>query len=124
MAFDKKPDDFLGSANYTAIATGGGSTLTGPGIFFKTSGATEGSNLVSTLIDTEIHQDTGDIREIIFGLCEAFFQKDNALATADKSNKMTITRDTFEDTTAGEFVRTYTFALRMNAPAFTVANES
>lgn len=124
MAFDINPDDFFGADEYDSIAAGANVSVSGPAIVFRSSGASAGSNLLSSLTDTDANETTGDVREVVFALSEAIFSKMNALATADQSNKLTVTRDTFEDTTTNEFVRTYTFSLRMNAPAFTVADES
>ena len=124
MAFDINPDDFFGSAEYTNIDNGATVSVAGPAIVFKSSGASAGSNLLSSLTDTDADQTTGDVREVVFSLCEAVFGKMDALATADKSNKLTVTRNTFEDTVNNEFVRTYTFQLRLDPPSFSVKAES
>tara|TARA_Y100000114_G_C11714432_1_gene305204 strand:+ start:577 stop:951 length:375 start_codon:yes stop_codon:yes gene_type:complete len=124
MAFDINPDDFFGSAEYTNIDNGATVSVDGPAIVFKSSGATAGSNLLSSLTDADADETTGDVREVVFALCEAVFSKMDALATADKSNKLTVTRNTFEDTVNDEFVRTYTFQLRLAPPSFSVKAES
>lgn len=126
MAFTSydNPDEFFGSANYTFLANGASSTISGPCVILKSSGASVGNNLLSTLTDTEGHETTGDTREVIFSICEAFFTKFNALASADRPNKMTVSRTTSEDSSANEFVRTYSIQLRLSPPDFDVAAES
>ena len=124
MAFDINPDDFFGADEYDNIAAGASVSVSGPAIVFRSSGASAGSNLLSTLTDTDANETTGDVREVVFALSEAVFSKMNALATADQSNKLTVTRNTFEDTATNEFVRTYTVQLRLDPPTFSVAAES
>lgn len=126
MAFTSydNPDEFFGSSDYTHIANGASATTAGPCIVLKSSGATVGSNLLSTLTDTEAADSTGDTREVVFSICEAIFTKFNALASADRPNKMTVSRTTSEDSSANEFVRTYSIQLRLSPPDFDVAAES
>ena len=126
MAFTdfNNPDEFFGTSDYTHIANGASATTAGPCIVLKSSGATEGSNLLSTLTDTDAADSTGDTREVVFALCEAMFTKFNALASADRPNKMTISRTTSEDSSADEFVRTYSIQLRLSPPNFDVADEA
>jgi len=52
---------------------------------------------------------TGDIRKILFAICEKIWTVWNALATADKATKMTVNRSSFVNETTGLITRTYTF---------------
>lgn len=127
MAFSSfdNPDEFFGNNDYTHIADGAnsGGNVDGPCIILKSSGASVGNNLLSTLTDTEANDTTGKTVEVVFSICEAIFTKFNALASEDRPTKMSVSRTTSEDSSANEFVRTYSIQLRLDPPDFTVASE-
>ena len=52
---------------------------------------------------------TGDSRKIIYAFLEEFYQWYEALPTADKPTRITISRGTNVETSPGLFTRTYSF---------------
>lgn len=91
MAFDKTPTTWLPSWSEN------GTDITVPIASFP------------ELTAGEADAATGDIRKILFALCEKIWAVWNALATGDKSTKMTVNRSSFVNETTGLITRTYTF---------------
>ena len=67
---------------------------------------------VPELAVTEIDSATGDIRKFIFALCEKFWSKWNALATADRSTKMVLTKSSSVNVATGIITSVYTFTFQ------------
>lgn len=67
---------------------------------------------------------TGDIRKILYALCEKVWGWWNALASADRATKATITKSSSVDATTGIITNVYTFTFKNSITAQDVANES
>ncbi len=112
MAFDtssyNEPQEFFG--------TGYSSDSTGITLDF--------ANALTEVTSTEADSTgSGDARKVIYGIAELLFNKYQAIPTADVPAKMTISRSTSEDNSAGEFIRNYTIQLRLEPDGFEVADE-
>lgn len=95
----------------TLSATSGGSTIditdTGTGTHTIYAGP-----LLNEVTDTEANASTGDWRKVLFGLMEMIFDKWTGTATADRPEKVSVTRSVYEDPTTLEQVNTYTVIVR------------
>lgn len=76
------------------------------------------------LTAAEADATTGDIRKIIFALCEKFWSVWNALATADKATKMNITKSSSVNTSTGIITNVYTFTFYNTITGQDVASET
>jgi|SRR6266436_1426645 len=113
MAFDAKPSTWLGA----------GYALDGTNHLISLNTVTASSNkLLKQLTDTKAHATTGDIRDVMMGVCESFFQAWTAQAAADRPAKMTISRSA-SSTTADKVVFTYTLKFTVDASTFAMAAE-
>lgn len=112
MAFDSKPSTWLG-AGYTLASSVAGFTT-------ATSG---GTVCLSELTDTEANATTGDIRKLMYAVCEKFWQAYNGTATADRPAKMRIFRSTSSNDAAGTESRSYTITFDITATGTEVASE-
>lgn len=108
-----------------------GSSFDTPDEFFTSGYSTDGSSItldfataLTEVTTAESATGTGDARKVVYGIAELLFKQYAAIPAADKPTKMTISRSTSEDTSTGEFVRTYTLQLRVDAPSFEVASET
>ena len=79
---------------------------------------------VPELAVTEIDSATGDIRKFIFALCEKFWSKWSALATADRSTKMLLTKSSSVNVSTGIITSVYTFTFQNAITAMDVADEA
>ncbi len=79
------------------------------------------SALLDELDATEANATTGDYRCIMFALLEMLYQK--MLAATPASEKVSMTRATYEDLATSELVRTYTVQIRTVASGIEVADE-
>lgn len=61
------------------------------------------------LTAAEIDSSTGDIRKFLFAFCEKCWTVWAALASADKSTKMTLNKSVSVSTTNGQITSTYSF---------------
>lgn len=66
---------------------------------------------------------TGDIRKILYALCAKCWSIWNALATADRPTKMTLTTSSSVDATTGIITNVYTFTFKNSITAQDVASE-
>jgi len=89
MAFDKTPTTWIGSWSED------GTNITVPIASFP------------ELTAAEADGSTGDIRKIAFAMFEKLFQTYNALETADRPTKWTITKTSSTNTTTGVVTNTY-----------------
>lgn len=71
----------------------------------------------------EIDSVTGDIRKMLYAICEKAWSVWNALLTADRPNKMTITKSSSVDATTGIVTNVYTFTFKNSITAQDVAVE-
>jgi hypothetical protein len=73
--------------------------------------------------DAEANATTGDARKVIFGLIDMMTRRLQAITPEHRPTKITVARSTFEDSTTGEFVKTYNFTVRTESSGFEVAPE-
>lgn len=73
---------------------------------------------------TELDAATGDIRKVLYAICEKVWSRWNALLSADRPNKMTITKSSSVDTTTGIITNVYTFTFKNSITAQDVAAEA
>ena len=68
---------------------------------------------------------TGDVREIVFGFCEAFSDRWASTATADRPDKATITTSTSVSSVSGQEVLTkiYTIRVELDVDSVDVSSE-
>lgn len=110
MAFNKAPTNWLTgySLNTNAVTvntSNAGATATFP-----------------ELTNIEANATTGDIRKIVYAVIEQLYQKFQATPTADRPNRMSVTRSS----TVGEnnnISHTYIVSLTLAATELDVANE-
>lgn len=67
---------------------------------------------------------TGDIRKLLYAFIERCWVKWNSLATADKSTKMVLAKNSFVDSTTGITTHTYTFTFQNVTTAQEVSDEA
>lgn len=79
---------------------------------------------VPELTAAEADAATGDSRKILYALCERIWSWWNALATADKATKMTITKSASINTTTGIVTNTYTLQFMNTIASQEVASET
>ena len=75
------------------------------------------------LTAAEIDSVTGDVRKFLYAICEKAWSRWNALLTADRPTKMTITKSSSVDATSGIVTNVYTFTFKNSITAQDVANE-
>jgi hypothetical protein len=75
------------------------------------------------LTAAEIDSVTGDIRKFLYAVCEKAWSVWNALLTADRPNKMTITKSSSVDAITGIVTNVYTFTFKNSITAQDVAVE-
>ena len=93
-----------------------------------TASATELTIPYSSLNDlnqTKADPDTGDIREVIYNICEAFSDKWAVTATADRPAKTTINTSSSISSSAGvdTITKTYTIRVQLAVDSVSVTNE-
>jgi len=66
---------------------------------------------------------TGDIRKILYAIVEKTWTWWNALLTADRPTKMTLTKSSSVDTSTGIVINVYTFTFKNSITAQDVAAE-
>ena len=71
----------------------------------------------------EIDATTGDIRKMLYAICEKCWSVWNALATIDKPTKMTITKSSSTNAATGLTTHNYTFTFVNSVTAQDVAPE-
>jgi len=75
------------------------------------------------LTAAEIDSSTGDIRKMLFAICEKCWSVWNALAMADKPSRMTLAKSSSINTSTGITTSTYTFTFQTVTSAQEVAAE-
>lgn len=76
------------------------------------------------LTAAEIDASTGDIRKMLYAIIEKCWTRWNALATADRSTKMVLTKSSSSDPTTGVITHVYTFTFKNTISGQEVASES
>jgi len=76
---------------------------------------------LKTLDENKSDPSTGDVREIIYNLCEAFSDKWQATASVDRPEQLTVTTSTSITSSGGEDILTKIYTIRV---ALTVENVS
>lgn len=72
----------------------------------------------------EIDSVTGDVRKFLFAFLEKCWAVYNALATADKPTKLTMSKSATVDTSTGVTTNTYVFTIKTSASSQEVVSES
>jgi len=81
-------------------------------------------SLLPDISSDEANATTGDFRKLMYGLIEGLYSKYNEVPTDDKPSKMILNRSTGENSSTGEFVRTYSIQFTLDATGFEVASET
>lgn len=76
------------------------------------------------LTAAELDAATGDIRKVLYAICEKSWLRWAALATADRCTKMTLTKSSSVDSVTGVITNVYTFTFRNSITAQDVADEA
>ena len=116
MAFTKAPSGWLGEG-YTLSGSG-----TTAAINFGISGNTAAT--LPEITTDEANASTGDIRKIYYGIAEQMYQSFLAKATADRPNRMNITKLSNVDSTTGLITTNYTIQFVLAATGVDVTSES
>ena len=116
MAFTKAPSGWLG-AGYSVSGSG-----TTAAINFGISGNT--NETLPEITTAEANASTGDIRMIYYGIVEKLFQAYLAKATADRPNRLSLSKSSNVDSTTGLITTNYTIQFVLAATGLDVANES
>lgn len=66
---------------------------------------------------------TGDIRKVVYAICEKLWSRWNALALADRPTKMTLAKSSSVDAGTGVITNVYTFTFKNSITAQDVAAE-
>jgi len=106
----------------TVSAVSGGDTLD----ITDTGSGTHSINRLATipeLTDTEANATSGDIRKILYALCERFAKEWNGIATADRPSNMTISKSISPDVSTGQDTLTYVMRFITEATSREVADE-
>ena len=99
MAFNPTPSGWLG-AGYTLSGSG-----TSAAVNFGISGNT--NETLPEITPAEANTTNGDVRKIYYGIVEKLFQSYLAKATADRPNRMTISKSAFVSGDTGLITTTY-----------------
>jgi len=116
MAFNATPSGWLGSG-YTLSGSG-----TTAAINFGISGNT--NETLPQITTAEANASTGDIRKIYYGIVEQLYQAYIGKATADRPNRMVLTRSSSVDATTGLITSTYSIQFVLAATGLDVTSES
>ena len=116
MAFSATPSGWLG-AGYTLSGSG-----TTAAVNFGISGNT--NEALPEITSTEANATTGDIRKIYYGIVEKLYQSYLAKATADRPNRMAISKSSNVDATTGLITTNYTIQFVLAATGLDVTTES
>ena len=116
MAFSATPSGWLG-AGYTLSGSG-----TSAAVNFGISGNT--NETLPEITTAEANATTGDIRKIYYGIVEKLFQSYLAKATADRPNRMSLSKSSNVDATTGLITTSYTIQFVLAATGLDVTTES
>lgn len=112
MAFNPAPSNWLGA----------GYVLTSNSIGFNTNDSATNKTLTQ-LTTAEANASSGNIREVIFAMVEAFYQAYVSKDVADRPTKLSISRNG-TTTVSGNINYTYNFQIEVSPTAVNVANET
>jgi hypothetical protein len=76
------------------------------------------------LTAAELDGATGDIRKVLYAICEKAWSRWSAIATADRPTKMTIAKSSSVDTITGTVTNVFTFTFRNTIVSQDVADEA
>ena len=116
MPFNPTPSGWLG-AGYTLSGSG-----TTAAINFGISGNTAAT--LPEITTAEANATTGDIRKIYYGIVEQLYQAFLSKATADRPNRMNITKQSFVDATTGLITSNYAIQFILAPSGLDVTSES
>jgi hypothetical protein len=116
MAFSATPSGWLG-AGYTLSGSG-----TTAAINFGISGNT--NETLPEITTAEANATTGDIRKIYYGIVEKLYQAYLAKPTADRPNRLSLSKSSNVDSTTGLITTSYTIQFVLAATGLDVTNES
>ena len=116
MAFSATPSGWLG-AGYTLSGSG-----TTAAVNFGISGNTNAT--LPEITTAEANATTGDIRKIYYGIVEQLYQAYLAKATADRPNRMAVSKSSNVDATTGLITTNYTIQFVLAATGLDVTTES
>jgi len=108
MAYSDVPTDWI--PGYAATTT----TITLP---------IESAGHFSEISSAEADASTGDIRQILFGLCHGSYESWNAIAVADRPNRMTISKSISTNVATGIATNTFTLRFENTVSGTDVADE-
>jgi len=112
MAFNPAPSNWLGA----------GYVLTSNSVGFNTNDSATNKTLPQ-LTTAEANATSGNIREVIFAMVEAFYQAYITKDTVDRPTKLTISRNG-NTTSTGNINYVYNFQIEVSPTAVNVANEA
>lgn len=112
MAYSATPSGFFGA----------GYALASSQIKLNTN-TNGGTKLVTECTDAESDATTGDWRKIIYGLSEMIFDKWNAVATADRPTKVSISKSTSINTATDVATVAYSFVFTCDSSVTDVSAE-
>lgn len=116
MAFNATPSGWLG-AGYTLSGSG-----TTAAINFGISGNTNAT--FPEITTTEANATTGDIRKIYYGIIEQLAKAYSDKATADRPNRMAISKSSNVDSNTGLITANYSFQFVLAATGLDVTTEA
>ena len=108
MAFDNKPNTWIPGWSVT-----GGTDIAVAAL----------ATAFPQMTAAEAHATTGDIRKVLFAICDKIWSVWNALASGDKPTMMKVNRSSFVNETTGLTTRTYTFQFVTATTGEEVENE-
>jgi hypothetical protein len=118
MAFNATPSGWLGSG-YTVSGSG-----TTAAINFGISGNTAVGEALPEITAIEANATTGDIRKIYYGIIEKLYLSYSGKATADRPNRMTISKSSSVDSTTGLITTNYNIQFVLAATGLDVTAEA
>ena len=118
MAFTKAPSGWLG-AGYTLSGSG-----TTAAINLGISGNTAVGEALPQITSSEANASTGDIRMVYYGIVEQLYQSFLSKATADRPNRMTLSKSSSVDSTTGLITTNYTIQFVLQATGLDVTAEA
>ena len=116
MAFSATPSGWLGEG-YTLSGSG-----TTAAVNFGISGNT--NETLPEITTAEANATTGDIRKIYYGIVEQLYQSYLSKATADRPNRMSLSKSSNVDATTGLITTNYTIQFVLAATGLDVTTES
>lgn len=84
------------------------------GLTVDSSGVTFPYSSMDNLTQADSDPTTGDMREIVFGFCEALADNMALTATADRPSQLSVTRTATVSTVSGQDILTKTYTIRVN----------